>query len=264
MSASISSENNKFSDGAVLTLNGLPSVTSNDVCVIIGAKAGSSETDDTGVVNGQSDGKRLTRGQFAVDLADIRPRTTGEGAPSNFIFLLFDHLYSAMRLSFKVDPTYNALRTIRLKEIWMKAYNSSSVAMSRATAVITLAKTTDGSSPIQSINFTYTPNSGEANEPIYQSETGVDLNTEAQYFRGSFVPEGITKFGLICKYDVLDKKGNLVRENCTVDNMLDLSELFDRQMLARGYMYCVNLTLTPTYLYVMSEPDLDNPTLVVN
>ena len=263
VSASITA-NSVFSNGAILTLNGLPSVTSNDVCVIVGAKAGSSETDDTGVVNGQSDGKRLTRGQFAVNLAEVRPRTTEEGAPSNFIFLLFDHLYSAMRLSFKVDPTYNALRTIRLKEIWMKAYNSSSVAMSRATAVITLAKTPDGSSPIQSIHFEYTPNSGEANEPIYQSETGVDLDTSAKYFRGSFVPEGITKFGLICKYDVLDKKGNLVRENCTVENMLDLSVLFDREMLARGYMYCVNLTLAPTYLYVMSEPDLDNPTLIVN
>ena len=254
VSASIQ-PNSVFSDGAILTLNGLPSVTSNDVCVIVGAKAGSSETDDTGIVNGQSDGKHLKEGQFAVDFADVYLRPADQGAPSNFIFLLFDHLYSAMRLSFKVDPTYNALRTIRLKEIWMKAYNSNSVAMSRATAVITLAKTPDGSSPIQSINFQYTPNSGEANEPIYQSETGVDLNTEAQYFRGSFVPEGITKFGLICKYDVLDKKGNLVRENCTVENMLDLSDLFKRDMLARGYMYCVNLTLTPTYLYVMSESD---------
>lgn len=255
--------NSEFSDGAVLTLNGLPSVTSNDVCVIVGAKAGSSATDDTGLVNGQSDGKRLTQGQFAVDFAEVKPRATDEAPPSNFIFLLFDHLYSAMRLSFKVDPTYNALRTIRLKEIWLKAYNASSAAMSRATAVITLSKTTDGSSPIQSIAFTYNNSSGEANEPIYQSETGVNLNTEAQYFRGSFVPEGITKFALICKYDVYDKKGNLVRENCTVENMLDLSapEMFNRQILDRGYMYCVNLTLRPTYLYVMSEPDVNNPNL---
>ena len=78
------------------------------------------------------------------------------------------------------------------------------------------------------------------------------------------MPEGITKFGLICKYDVLDKNDNVVRENCTVENMLDLSTLFERDLLARGYMYCVNLTLAPTYLYVMSEPDLDNPTLIVN
>ena len=169
-----------------------------------------------------------------------------------------------MRLSFKVAPTYNALRTIKLKEIWLRAYNSSAAAMSRATAEIRLGRTTDDSSPIQGITFTYDNDSGEANEPIYQSETGADLSESPTYFRGSFVPEGITKFALVSKYDVYDKEDNLVRENCTVENMLDLSTLFNRPILDRGYMFCVNLTLNPTYLYVLSEPDLDNPTLVVN
>ena len=268
VSASIE-KNIAFSNGVKLTLNGLPSVTSNDVCVIVGAKAGSSATDDTGrTENDQSDNIHLKEGQFAVDFKPVAQDQTS--TPSNFIFLLFDHLYSAMRLSFKVDPTYNALRTIKLKEIWLKAYNANSAAMSRATAVITLAKTEDGSSPIKDIAFTYNDNSGESDEPIYQSETGVNLDTSAKYFRGSFVPEGITKFALICKYDVYDKNvddahpnGNLVRQNCTVENMLDLSspEMFNRVILDRGYMYCVNLKLNPTYLYVMSEPDVNDPSL---
>ena len=38
--------NGKYSDGAVLTINGLNTVTSSDVCVIIGAKDGSDKYND--------------------------------------------------------------------------------------------------------------------------------------------------------------------------------------------------------------------------
>jgi hypothetical protein len=31
----------------------------------------------------------------------------------------------------------------------------------------------------------------------------------------------------------------------------------------RGKRYTVNLTIQPTYLYVLSDPDLDSPTVTV-
>ena len=34
--------------------------------------------------------------------------------------------------------------------------------------------------------------------------------------------------------------------------------------LKAGELFTVNLLIKPTFLYVMSEPDLDNPTIVVN
>ena len=279
VSASISSssepnDNTSYSEGAVITLSGLPSVTPNDVCVIVGAKAGSSEDDDTGRTDGGvSDGQHLKQGQFAVKASAQNHNTDGD-SPKNYIFLLFDHLYSAMRLCFKVDPDYNDLRTIVLKEIKLKPYKADTPAMSKATAVITLKATDDGTTPIQSIAFSYDDNSGDASEPIYQSDAGVVLGTNAKNFRGGFVPKDINKFLLISKYDVYDNDptkvseehpyGNLVRQDCTVENMLDFAKLFNRTELDRGYLYTVNLTIKPTYLYVLSEPDLDNPSVVQN
>ena len=63
-------------------------------------------------------------------------------------------------------------------------------------------------------------------------------------------------------YDVYDKQGNITRSNCTADNVLDVPKLFIPELIVqRGKMYTVNLTVQPSYLYVLSDPDLDNPTI---
>ena len=62
--------------------------------------------------------------------------------------------------------------------------------------------------------------------------------------------------------EVYDKNGNLSRKDCSATNTLDLSQLFSGKA-RRGYRYTVNMIVTPTYLYMLSEPDLDNPTVKV-
>ena len=63
-SATIVSYNSSYSNGAVLTINGLNAVTPSDVCVIIGAKNGRDLADDTGDNgSGASDGNRIKAGQ---------------------------------------------------------------------------------------------------------------------------------------------------------------------------------------------------------
>ena len=63
-------------------------------------------------------------------------------------------------------------------------------------------------------------------------------------------------------YDVYDTKGNKVRQNCKAENKIDPYILFNKlSNLDRGKKYIINLTVKPTYLYVMSDPDLDNPTV---
>ena len=86
------------------------------------------------------------------------------------------------------------------------------------------------------------------------------------------MPNGVSKLILTSTYDVYDTNitpehpdGNLVRKDCSATNTLVLSDLFSEQTESkRGWRYKVDLTITPTYLYVMSDPDLDNPTVVVN
>ena len=79
------------------------------------------------------------------------------------------------------------------------------------------------------------------------------------------MPEGITTFVLTSVYDVYDKNSNLIRKDCTAENTLKIKELFDGQTVTkRGNKYNVYMTILPTFLYMLSEPDLDNPTVVVN
>jgi hypothetical protein len=69
----------------------------------------------------------------------------------------------------------------------------------------------------------------------------------------------------VCKYDIYDTNvttghpyGNLVRENCTVTNKLRLPS-----GMVRGKKKILTLTVNPTYLYSLSEPDLDNPKITI-
>ena len=79
------------------------------------------------------------------------------------------------------------------------------------------------------------------------------------------MPHNISTLVLTSVYDVYDRKGHLTRENCSATNTMALSDLFTEQATTqRGKRYTVNLTIQPTYLYVLSDPDLDNPTVVVD
>ena len=242
----------KYSDGATLTLNGLPSVTASDVCVVVGAK------------NGKDDYK--PEGNYSV--SGLIPGTfeyVAEGGSGNYIYLLFDHLYAALRIQIKVKPEYNSLRTIKLKELYLEAYNENTRVKSKANVTVTLEKTVNGASPIANINFAYDNTSGDVEGLVFKNDEGTTLGTDYKNFRGSFVPYGISKFYLKSTYDVYDKNGNLVRPNSKATNVLDINQLFSHEpALIRGRLYIVNLTVNPTYLYMMSDPDLDNPTITIN
>jgi hypothetical protein len=85
------------------------------------------------------------------------------------------------------------------------------------------------------------------------------------------MPNSVSKLILTSVYDVYDTNitpehpdGNLIRKDCSATNTMLLSELFSGQSVShRGWKYKVRLTIKPTYLYMMSEPDLDNPTVSV-
>lgn len=267
-SASIS-HNGSYSNGAVLTIYGLKTVTPSDVCVIVGANNGPDEDHDGG----------LTMGNFDVDAkaTDINSNS-GIG---NFIYLLFDHIYSALRFSFKLDAEYAALRTIRLRKLELIAYANDSGGAVRAkyNARITLLKNNSGASPIVGDVVFEADNSSAsvAPVPLYDWENDpakyVTLTAaNPQQFMGCFVPGDHTYFKLITTYDVFDNNatpthpdGNLIRQGCRAENTFDLrSKLSSYMETVRGQRYSYTITVNPTYLYVLSEPDLDNPTLTIN
>lgn len=237
-----------FADGAVVSMTNVPAVSPADFCVMIGAK--------NGYGNGYDDNEdysitELQRGNFTYTAAE-----------KNYVYLLFDHLFSALRLQMRVQGTYNDLRTIKLKELKLKTFEGSTPSTKKKNVTITLTANGEGNDPITNVTFTPSGEDTDASS-LFTSEDGLELNTDYQEFTCYFMPQGVTKMNLISTYDVYDKKGNLVRPNCTATNTLNLNMFSGQTQALRGCRYTIKLTINPTYLYMLSEPDLDNPTVTV-
>ncbi len=238
-----------YSAGAKVILTNVPSVMPKDLCVVIGAKDGSSEND-----NG------LRMGDFAYT-AQTFSKDDGGG---NYVFLLFDHLYAALRISMRVHPDYAALRTIKLKELKLSTKAGEVKSAPKTTITVDLAATDGSVTPIQDITYTGQGDPVEDGLTFWSSSTGETLTTTFTARVGHFMPHNISTLVLTSIYDVYDTKNNLIR-NCKATNTMVLKDLFTGQETTkRGYSYTVNMTIQPTYLYMLSDPDLDNPTVTVS
>lgn len=247
--------NTSFDNGAILKFTDVPSVMSEDFSVITGVLQ--LQPDNAG--NAVQEGT-LRAGTFAY---------TGKESGKNYVDLMFDHLYGALNIDLKVADSYNSLRTIKLKELRLRTSDENGPSKNKTNVTVTLNKT-EGGTPIS--NVVYEPTGEDVGDlSFFQSATGRLLGTDYESFMGHFMPEGITTFVVTSVYDVYDKNvtaehpdGNLIRKDCTAENTLELYKLYDRQTVTkRGYKYTIRLTVMPTYLYLLSDPDLDNPTVVV-
>lgn len=252
--------NNTYSNGAELTLRGLNSVMTQDLCVIVGAKHGSIVEEDP--------------------VPAVSPMQTGDflchinaGEQKNYVFLLFDHLYAALRFRFRVADKYADLRTIKLKKLELLAFQDEACLhrMSQKVQTTVTLRKTNGTSPIVSVSNFITDNTTTGgSDPmdwavIYDNESEpITLPSGSTYTDNiGFVPKTSSFYLLRSTYDVYDKQNNLVREDCVAENKIDPRKQFLKEQLDRGFIYTLKFTVNPTYLYVLSEPDLDNPTMVL-
>lgn len=215
-------------NGATLNITGIKPVTTDDICIITGVQAA-----DEG----------LKEGQFSWSWP--------VGDDNYKIYILMDHLYAAALFRLKIDAEYAQLRTIKLKTMTLSTDNGS------VNATITLTHNTTGASPISGVGFA--ASGGSDAVLVFNSDAGTALDKDTPVdINACFAPTLSNKLTIVTTYDVYDRKGNLIRENSTATNKLpDLAAV-------RGQKVQVNLTVNPTYLYVLSEPDLDNPTIKIN
>ena len=230
------------SKGANLILRYLPAIGQTDVCVVVGVQQ----------VETQGAAKDVKSGKFAF---------TGRANDHNFVNLLMDHVYASVKFQFKIDDDYYALRHIKLKKLELKT--TTSAPTGRADVSIVANET--NTNPISTLSWTMNTDT-DLQMTIYEpasGATGIDLNTTLQdvgtttyYIPQPAVTNGLT---LVSTYDVYDRHDNLIRANETAENVLKtpLSGVY------RGNMATVKLTVAPTYLYVLSDPDLDSPTFTV-
>ena len=244
-----------YSAGATVTLQGVPTVMPHDLCVVIGAKHG---TDAEHV-------SELHMGDFGFTATAINKASGTTGG--NYVFLLLDHLYSSLQMKIRVHPDYAELRTIRLKSLKLRTLDKNGAPLKKEQNItIELTANNNGENPIQDITYTPTGDDIAAGGiTFWSSGSGTDLPTSYQTFNGYFMPIGSAILALTSVYDVYDRKGNLIRKDCTATNTKALKDILTGQTEAhRGYRYIINLTVQPTYLYQLSEPDVDNPEIVIN
>ena len=228
---------NDYSQGAQLVLSGLSSVSKADVCVVTGVQDVPTPTTPTD----------LNLGRF---------RYVGKPTGQNYVGLLLEHIYSAVDFRLQVNATYYALRRIKLKKLTLK-----STAMGSVEVAVTLRANETGTDPISAVRWTPLSGSTGATVVLYEDAEGRDLTTEPCLIQGYMSPQVSNRLTVECEYDVYDIKGNLVREGCTAENYLGTKV---SSSLQRGQKSVVTLIVNPTFLYQLSDADLDNPTMVVD
>ena len=215
-------------NAATLTISNIKPITTDDICIITGVKAA-----DEG----------LKEGQFSWYWP--------VGDDNYKIYILMDHLYAAALFRLKIDADYAQLRTIKLKTMTLRTECKS------VNATISLTHNTTGASPISGVVFA--PSVSSEDFLVFNSDAGTALDKDTPVdINACFAPTLSNNLTMVTTYDVYDRKGNLIRENSTATNKLP------NLAAVRGQKVQVNLTVNPTYLYVLSEPDLDNPTIKIN
>lgn len=242
-----------YSLGATLTVNGLSplALEGQDPCVIVGVEGTTNN-----VTLGESD---VHRGQFSY---------VGQAKEHNYVHLLLDRLYSAVSFDFgPLDPEYASLRTIKLTRLELKM---SSSAWSNLNLSIQLKANDEGSNPVKTITASQ---SGTTDlEPIilFESAAGKEFSEiQAGDIKVCcFEPSVARYLSIVSYYDVYDK-GNPSKNidpyklsSRTAENALggiltytDPQTNTQLPTLTRGEKLTLTLTVNPTYLYQLSDPD---------
>ena len=238
LSANITKNNDSYENKAIININNLDAVSPADVCVVTGVKGF-----ETPITDSSTSGS-VELGSFSY---------TGQAKGNNYIYLLLDHLYACVDLEYTLEAFYSTLRQIKLRKVEIAATNSKKH---------NLTVTIDGNNAtVYSVSDTEASNAS-GNAVIYdKTETEAENipNTLEGFLSvpGFFKPEQTNQFVVTSYYDVYNRKGDLVRKGCKAENKLSLRGT----TISRGQKRTVKFTIIPTYLYVLSEPDLDNPTI---
>lgn len=235
-----------------LTFNGLNIITETDPLVGIAAAGASLPADNVAPANYPE----LTKGVF--NLGTIPAAESGNSTYKAFLAL--DHLYSKATLSFRISEAYSSLREVRIKDVQIKMDHGVLTGNHKYTFFdqqLTLATpATIGGGALSIDLFDGTNATAQPNE----NEDFITLTTEPREFgHYYFLPISPTPaMYLEVTYDIYDLKGKPVRENQTAQNKnLFAAISYNGGTAAAGTNYKVNVLVSPTYLYQLSDDDLE-------
>lgn len=251
-----------YKHGAMLTINGLSAISADDVCVVVGVKAyntSAAATDTPPAITSADTRADMTNrwGKFDVSI---------ENDVTN-VYLLVDHIYSRLVFNLKVSDKYSKLRTIKVKRMTLMSGDNASNVVKTVKAEVYIGATDGTQNPISGDDAhkiqlsTQTLGQPEPPTELFANETTpLVLTTTKQSVQAFFAASSIERFILETTYDVYDATGTvLIREDQTAQNIFSVSG----QALESGQQSSFIITVDPTYLYVLADPDLDSPTFTL-
>lgn len=256
VSMSLLPSSTNYADGAQLTISGLKVLTLSDPCVIVGVTA----PDVNNNYNLQWGKFDFTFKEGTIDVTD-------------YIGILLDHIYSRYNFSIKIDADYAQLRTIRVTKMTLEAlHDDGTQVLGSVTATVSIQANTTNTNPITSV--TYSRNAGTRSVTIFDKTdnatypNGIVLDKNATNFQQAgfcHAPGDQRWFRLTTQYEVFDRQGKHIRTNTAV-NTFNTANFKGNKITstAPGMEHTIQIVVNPTYLYMLSDWDLDNPTMTVN
>lgn len=241
-----------YNGGAVLKMTNLNAASGSDLCVIVGVKHGTTATAAQGIPE---------IGQYYFGMKS-----------ENYVSLLLDHVFARIDFKIKLGQEYAKMRYIKVKKLELQSsYNLTGVTVrlipgADAEVSYTTAAVGANGTPSTGTIYDFSADTDEKNSE------GKDITLEGTVFPGFFAPDDASQIAqglsLVCTYDVYavdafndNKIGTRVRENCVAVNSLAGMEALAK--MKRGKKTSFSLTVEPTYLYQLSDDELNNPTIKV-
>ena len=217
-------------NGAVLHIQQLPPLATQDYFIVTGVRQAENEHDE----------KAAVRGAFSFNYNSQR---------ENYINLFLDHLYSHIIFSMRVGDDYDAVRTIKIKRMKLQVADISNYDVD-----VTL---TNGVG-ISSVGHSSVAGTGTRELTIRDEEITLTTNYKT-VCSGYIIPATTTtlfdKTSLVIEYDIYDKRGNKIAERTATNSLANpLAEL------ERGEERTLQINIDPSYLYDLS---LNDPPIVV-
>jgi hypothetical protein len=237
ISAIQSAPDGDYSKGIDLAFTGLPAITTDDICVLVGVqRVGANSTSSQSVTEGQYGFITGIKGQ-------------------NYLNLLMAHLYAKMKVSFMIDPAYAELRSIRLKTITLSskyADGASEVSLRSGQGIGSPTFQSGSGEQVHSVILL------DTEKILNKSFVSTPLTLDIPAYCRPMGLEGTYHLTLTTTYDVYDTKNQNLGER-TSENKID----FNMAEIRPGQEKDIVLTVKPTYLYILSEYDADNPTITL-
>ena len=217
-----------------LKLSGIQPISSEDICIVTGVRV--HETSALPL-----------RGTFEFEYknSDYNDVTV--------LNLLLEHMLGHVDFKFKIGSRYSQLRKIKVKSLTIKTTSKSSISATinlpaNTEDVVTINYTAEGADQ----TYTTTLLSTSA-DPIELTTSGVSVSSGINVAVGTGLSEN---FILESEYEVYDLKNNKLSTRTASNNL-------SGALPVMGQKKEVVLTVEPTYLYQLSDDDLNNPEVTI-